>query len=192
MHQGSSTAQVAPQGCGWQWVRMGPCCQGGGTAVPGQPVVPGAKGAKRGKTGSSSLLWLAFLSFLPPNWSPTNPSVTVPTELRGGGGEGDDGAGGVGRTGGIAEGPSPARVGSSTRCKVGDRTVPTARPPAGDSRLQAGLCSPGCSWVNPCNVTPGSISLGGIQGGTCCLAEGVGAQKTFQPLAVTSRSQKHR
>lgn len=46
-------------------------------------VVPGAKGAERGKTGSSSLLWLAFLSFLPPNWSPTNPSVTTPAELRG-------------------------------------------------------------------------------------------------------------
>ena len=71
---------------------------------------------------------------------------------------------GAGRTGGIAEGPSPARVGP-TRCKAGDGAVPTARPPTGDSRLPAGLRSPRRSRVNPCAVTPGSVSLGRIRGG---------------------------
>lgn len=44
---------------------------------------------------SLSLFWLAFLfflpSFLPPNWSPTNLSITVATKLFGGSGEGYDG-----------------------------------------------------------------------------------------------------
>lgn len=52
MHQGPNTAQVAPWGHGWQWVWMGPCCRGRGTAVPGRGF--SRAGAARGSRGRGS------------------------------------------------------------------------------------------------------------------------------------------
>ncbi|XP_055584050.1 collagen alpha-2(I) chain-like [Falco cherrug] len=60
---------------------------------------PGAARGPRGQGSRARKNWIILsslvgFSFLPSSsWSPTNPSVTVPTELRGGDGERDDGGG---------------------------------------------------------------------------------------------------
>lgn len=70
-----------PQGCEWQQVHVGPCCWGWGHSSARSQ---GSQVRKK-MDHSLSLFWLAFLSFLPsflpPNWSPTNLSIAVPTKL---------------------------------------------------------------------------------------------------------------
>lgn len=148
--------------------------------VPEQPMVPGAKGAERGKTGSSSLLWSAFLSFLPPNWSPTNPSVTVAVVGR-------VMMGGYGQDWGHRRRTEPC-LGWPQTVQGGGQTSPHCTTACWGQPAPGWAAQPGMLLgYNPCAVTPGSR----IQGETAALARVWEPRKPFSPTAMTSRSQKH-